>query len=210
MDSINRESLKEFEFLGLKNLDNSQKLKVFNIINNYNLLLFFLRKRLGLVFADKNLSVVLGILAARDDYSDLAINLGYFFWGNDLELRNDFLDGFDWSKLDLAEKSLEKQMSQVMKISQTGWWIKWYVALRTMDWIKLIFIFAKWFLAGFVLASILYFLVATGWGRDLSWKLLDLYGVIVKMLMVILLVVALVVIVVMVSFMYLEKNSTKK
>ncbi len=208
MDSINLNQSKS-NFLGLSNLDKLQKTKVYDIADTYRLLIKYLKERIKLKFAEKNLGYVLGVLSARNEYTDMAIEMAYYYWNWSVS-REDFWEDFDWGKLDHMEKSLQSEMAKVFKIGQVSIWLKFYIGLTCLDWNRIVFSFAKYFAIGFVFVSVLYFLVATDWGRDLSWQLLDLYGVVAKFLMVVLLVIALIVIVVMVSFMYFERKSSNK
>ncbi len=208
MDSINKKKI-ESKYLGLRKLSDSQKVSLFNLVNNYQSILFYLKNKMGLFFADWYLDGVLGYLTFRNEKIEKAVHLAYLFLNQNDSRREMFLEEFDWEKVKEIDDEFEKAYQDLLKINVVQWWSKIYIGIRYSAWGKIIYNFAKWFLTIFLLFSLLYFLVATEWGRELSWRLLDVYGYFAKMLMILLLVVALIVIVVLVSFMYLERKNNK-
>ena len=208
MDNINKKKITS-EFMGLRKLKDSQKINLFNIVNNYQSILFFLKNKMGLFFADWYLSGVLGVLAFRSEKIEKSVHLANLILDNDNTKRNDYFENFDWTKISEIDLEFEKAYQNILKLNTIQWWTKIYIGARYSDWGKIVFGFAKWFLIVFLLFSLLYFLVATEWGRDLSWRLLDVYGYIARIMMILLLVVALIVIVVLVSFMYFERKNNK-
>ncbi|MBU0647925.1 hypothetical protein KJ855_01980 [Patescibacteria group bacterium] len=198
------------DFLGVMKIGSEQKKLLFEVYYLYQLINGFLKQKAGLWYDDRNLAGVLGVLAHRNDNIDMAVVLGWFLKNGQMDETQDFFESFDFGKLESVAKDFNNVAGEVLakpNVNFLTWLLVW---LRYSDWRRIILGLAKYLLFIFIFFSLLYVLVATDLGRDVAWKVLEVYGVVVKYLLIILSIVALVVIVGIVSFMYFEGKMKKE
>ncbi|HPN67101.1 MAG TPA: hypothetical protein PLZ62_00395 [bacterium] len=197
------------EFLSWEDLSSEQKRLLFEVIEHYLTINYCLRKILALSFADFYLAKVIGAVLWRTDILETGCSLGRWLISDDVVLRSQYAESFDWQELPTVAHELDRAKKELREINAISWWYRLYINFIYRDWGKTVLGFAKSFLYVFLFLSLIYVLIATDFGRGLSWEFLGVYGVIVKILMGLLLVVALVTIVILVSFMYFESGKKK-
>lgn len=198
----------EGEFLGLDNINDTEKRHLYDILNAYAVVRNYL-SILGIRADEQKLAGVVGMLVERGTNIDTGLRIGYMFTA-DLSKRQDFFEKLDWSKLSVISNSMVRMKEKLLKIKTINPGLKLLIFFRFADWTKIALGLAQFGLYLLIFLSVLYVLVATQWGRDLTWEFLNVYGWIVKMILIVFLVIGLVVIVSMVSFMYLENKNIKK
>lgn len=195
------------KYLGLSQLSDEEKKNLFEILDNYTVIKNYLLTKLGLKVAEKKLSGVVGMLAEKGTEIDLGMLIGYYF-SADLVVRQDWFEQFDWSKLGQISRRMSAVRTKILQIQSINWGMRILIVLRFADWSRWLLMIAKSGLSILIFFTLLYGLVATQWGRDLSWEFLNIYGWIVRLILIVFLIIALVVIVGMVSFMYLENRQS--
>jgi hypothetical protein len=197
------------EFLGWDKLTVKQKEMLFDIVESYLTIKYCLRTILKLNFANNQIADVLGVVMWRTEMLEKGCDLAAMLLNHDITVRSEYIDNFGWNDLREITDEMEKAKKSIREINGLSWWYRFYIGLRYRDWKNGIFAFAKFFLNVFLFLSLIYVLIATDFGRNLSWEFLGVYSVIVKVLMAILLGVALIIIVILVSFMYFESKKKK-
>jgi|GEM_PF-3338854 len=198
----------EGKFLGLGNISDTEKRYLYDILDSYVVIKNYLLS-LGIKADEQKLAGVLGMLVERGSNVDIGLQIGYMF-GASLSKRQDYFEKLDWSKLSSVSASLVTVKDKLLKIKAVNPGLKMLLFFRYANWTRMALGLAKFGLYLLVFLSILYILVATQWGRDLTWEFLNVYGWIIKLILIVFLVIGLVVIVSMVSFMYLENKNIKK
>jgi hypothetical protein len=197
------------EFLGLTNLSDDKKRQLFDVLNSYNVIRNYLRDNLGIKVDEKKMAGVVGVLVERSTDLDMGFKMGYNFSRNLFE-RQDYFEKVDWNKMPAVTAGMMAVTGKVLKINGVNLGLKMLIWLRFADWTKVMVNLAMFGLYILIFFALLYGLVATQWGRDLTWEFLNVYGWVIKLILIIFLVIGLVVIVSMVSFMYLENKKIKE
>lgn len=201
---------REHVFLGLVNLPANHKAALFELVYYYQFIFKYLVYERGLKFDERKMSGVVGTLAERNDYIDEACYLARLIISGKFDEQLDFFENFDFSSLNKLVSEMKKVAGEINSGKDLNWLLRAFIWLRFSDWRSNLFVFARWFLSVFLFFSILYFLVTNDLGRQIAWDFLDVYGVVVRFLMMLLLIVAAVLIVGIVSFMYFEGKKNRE
>jgi len=196
-------------YLGLMGLGDKQKKQLFEIVYLYRLWEEYLISIKGLKFKRENVALVGGMVLKTNSEIELACRLASILLYRSSEEQIDFFENLDLERLTKAVTEMKKLVAAIPDYDRAGWWLKVIVWLRYGEWKKILFWLIYVFLFIFSFGSILYFFIATDFGRDLAWKFLDVYGVVVRFMMILLLILATIMIVAVVCFMYFESKSKK-
>lgn len=197
-------------YLGLMGLENKQKIQLFELLYLYRLWEEYLLKIKGLRCKPELLAQAGGMILKVNSEIEYACSLAYVLLSKSSQEQVEYLESLDLSRLSKSVEEMKKLISSIPDYQSAGWWLKMIVWLKYGDWKKILFNLIYGFFWLFIFGSLLYFLVATDVGRDLSWRFLDVYGFVIRIIMIIMLILATMAIIAIVSFMYLEGRSKKK
>ena len=196
-------------FTGLDKLPVEYKTSLFDILSSYLFIRKYLKNEVGVFFSEKRIAQVIGMVGFVNPEIEKGCKLSrvllYGSWNNWL----DYFDSFYWTEIKSVAEKMKKVKMEISKKGTAGFFIKVMCWIRFGDKKRILFQLGQWVLYIFLFLTILYFLVATDFGRDMAWRFLDWYGLIIKVLLVVLLVVGIVLITGIVSFMYLESKGKK-
>lgn len=197
------------QFLGVLKLNDQQKKELFEIAYVYMFLKNWFENVQKIKFSEKHMPDVLGMLIFRNDYVDAGCFMAKLVLDDGKEGYGENWESVDWSKLTKISGEMNKLFQGIGQINNIGWFEKMIIWLKYGDWAQRLLKVAIYFVVGFISLSILYFLVATELGRNLAWRFLDVYGVLIRIVLYCLLALALLLIIGFVSFFYLENKQKR-